>query len=129
MTVATFSAGLTGGIVFAIPTDGTGTSHNGNTVRTILSIAFLFFTLSLFSAFYVRIEVLTERKRNWSILQSFYRGGNASRVAIISSAYAVTVGFLLDGVALILIGQTPVGAVTIGVVGTFGIFVGLIVVD
>ena len=127
MTVAVFSAGLSGGIAFAISI--LDTENNYSTLRTVLSVAFLFFTLSLFFAFFVRIEVRTEPRLCADIIRCFYRGQGATRFAIISSAIAVTVGFLLDGVGLVLIGQNVAGALTIGFVGIFGIFALLTLFD
>ena len=127
MTVAAVSAGLTGGIVFAISILDKNNVYG--TLRTVLSTSFLSFTFSLFSAFFVRIEVRTEPKFCRDIIRRFYRGQGATRFAIISSAIAVTAGYVLDGAGLILVGQRVVGGLTVGFVGMFGAFASLTLFD
>jgi len=123
MNVATFSAGLTGGTVFALPTDETSTCNNCSAVTTVLSVAFLCFTISLFFALFVQIIVRTTTKSTKSILQKIYNGPLVRDSTLKLSAVFLAAGFLLDGVALVLIGKPVIGGLTIAIVGSFCITV------
>jgi hypothetical protein len=144
MTVATFAAALTSGIVFALPTSdttsdnttstsnnttsdnttstsNTTTCNNCDTVRKFLSVAFLFFTLSLFTALFVRIAVRTQpddpKNKWWLYLNQAWSHG-----LMVVSAVFLAVGFIFVGVGLICIGQEAIGIITCGMVGIFIIF-------
>jgi hypothetical protein len=123
MNVATFSAGLTGGTVFALPTDGTTTCNNCSAVTTVLSVAFLCFTTSLFFALFVQIIVRTVTKATDPYRQKLYYGEGVRRTTLRLSAICLAAGFLLDGVGLVLIGKHVIGGLTIAIVGSFGVTV------
>ena len=97
--VGTFSAALTSGIVFGLPTSDSMNCNSCNLLRILLSIGFLFFTFSLLSAFLVQIGVRTWPR--WSL--------RLNLVILSASAVSFSMGFLIDAICLIIVGQKEIG--------------------
>ena len=120
MGVATFSAALTSGVVFALPTADSTACNNCKAVRMVLSVAFVAFTISLFVALFMRIALRTEpndrsKRKRWLSLNL-----SVSRFLMICCSGFLAAGFILIGVGLILIGEPQIGGLTIALVGCAG---------
>jgi hypothetical protein len=113
MTVATFAATLTGSIVFPPPAPASDQvcEHCG-LIRSILSVSFLLFTVSLLSALFLKIG----RRLTVPIIPNW-----VANVFVTVSIAAFATGFLMDGVSLIFNEQAAVGGLIVAFVTIFGV--------
>lgn len=113
MTVATFAAALTGSIIFPSPAPTSDqVCEHCSLVRSILSVSFLLFTISLLSALFLKIG----RRLTVPIIPD-----RVANVCVIVSVATFATGFLMDGVSLIFNEQAAVGGLIVAFVTIFGV--------
>ena len=95
--------------MFAVPSNDS-TCDKCGLVQTLLSVAFLLFTLTVLSALLTHICVI-DTLPPWPLW--------LAQIVLSFASVSFAVGFLIDAVCLIVIGQPEVGSIIIVVVTVF----------
>lgn len=124
--VATFAGGFTYGNVITLQINLTAcTAENFDHISTLLSIAFIIFTISLFVTIFIQIIL-----RGYDLNTTMPGGCNVAhswvQILFFISAALLTAGFILLDIVLMHSGQKVVGAVGIALIAAVGTFAGVV---
>jgi len=112
-TVTTFLAGITVSADYMFPPSGSGAqctgTYNCKLVSTSLSIAFMFFVVSLLCAFLIQMALRPIVAGEVDHVDSVQRWNKRAHNAISVHTFSLSIGVLLLGLGLIGFGQAIVG--------------------